>query len=434
MRKSLNISAENTGKEFTASKLAAKVRKIVCMTVISAMAFTAISISGACDEVSAATKTPATPSITSTYVDGQTVTIKWGGAKRATGYQVALRSQSKSWKYLKKVKKTSKNKRKYTKKNLYKVKKSGRYYKVYKYRYTYTILKTTSKSARSATCNLSKGDHTYTLCVRAKAKKTASSWRTKSVKTHSHKHTWEKVYREETSVEVKPVLVTENVTEFVRREAFCDECGEVVATTNEEGKDPLVTVAMSDSHEEETGHMLSVDFNDVTETKEVTRETGETEEVTVINQVLDHYKCDCKSNTACYAEKDLKGNISFHNHVWGEEYISAAPTCEEKGTRTIECLDCGIKKNASIAATGHSLTTREGTKIKYKEETVLHEADVCGCGYKTEDQAAWSAHRDTCNGWNAWVENWTTVEKVPYEVLCTETYCTVCDKVTDVKY
>ena len=80
----------------------------------------------------AKTKTPAKPKFSSVKVSGNDVTLKWKKAKYAKYYRVYVQTGDSEWKYWKKVKKTSANKKKYTNKMKYKVKASGKKYKVYK--------------------------------------------------------------------------------------------------------------------------------------------------------------------------------------------------------------------------------------------------------------------------------------------------------------
>lgn len=129
--------------------------------------------------VNAAAKAPAAPKITSAKVKDTSVNLSWSKAARAKKYDVALRSGKKSWGYWKKVKKTTANKKKYTKKNVYKVTKSGKHYKVYRYQYKYTVKKTTT--ARKW---IFKGKYntTYYFAVRGKNSKTGKWSGVKTVK------------------------------------------------------------------------------------------------------------------------------------------------------------------------------------------------------------------------------------------------------------
>ena len=92
------------------------------------------------DQVSAKPKTPEKVSkVTLTdpsvpWKKPNTVNIAWAKAKRTSKYEVHQLTQKKGWRKYKVVKKTAKNKKKYTVKDKYKVKKSGkRHYRVYKY-------------------------------------------------------------------------------------------------------------------------------------------------------------------------------------------------------------------------------------------------------------------------------------------------------------
>ena len=80
----------------------------------------------------AVSKTSGRPSIKSAEVEDNTVTVKWSKAKKATRYKVYVRTGPNEWKYLKKVKKTAANRKKYSNKINYKITASGKKYKVYK--------------------------------------------------------------------------------------------------------------------------------------------------------------------------------------------------------------------------------------------------------------------------------------------------------------
>lgn len=72
------------------------------------------------------------PVIKSAVVEGDTVTVKWTKVKRATKYKIYVRTGSNGWKYLKKIKKNSANRKKYSNKINYKITVSGKKYKLYK--------------------------------------------------------------------------------------------------------------------------------------------------------------------------------------------------------------------------------------------------------------------------------------------------------------
>lgn len=80
----------------------------------------------------AVSKATGRPSVKSAEVKDNTVTIKWSKAKKATRYKVYVRTGPNEWKYLKKVKKTAANRKKYSNKINYKITTSGKKYKVYK--------------------------------------------------------------------------------------------------------------------------------------------------------------------------------------------------------------------------------------------------------------------------------------------------------------
>lgn len=83
---------------------------------------------------------PATPTNVKGKGAYESVNISWKKAKNAKTYTIR-RYTGKAWKYKGTVKKTSTNKKKYTKKNVYKVIASGKNYKVYRYISTYKVMK-----------------------------------------------------------------------------------------------------------------------------------------------------------------------------------------------------------------------------------------------------------------------------------------------------
>ena len=139
----------------------------------------------------AAKKKPAVPVITyakdlADYESFTLIKVKWKKAKNAKKYQVAVRSAKKKWVKVKTVKKSKANKRKYTKKNKYKVVAKGKKYKVYKYQYKYLILgETKGKSIQINDNDLWSFDRntTYIIAVRSVNGKKHSKWKTAIVKT-----------------------------------------------------------------------------------------------------------------------------------------------------------------------------------------------------------------------------------------------------------
>ncbi|MBQ6314348.1 MAG: hypothetical protein IJI11_01950 [Mogibacterium sp.] len=124
-----------------------RIKRIISILVIAAVAVTFMPIID--DEVYAASKKPAAPQIlssvetTTIYDDFKVVVVSWAKAKRAKKYQVAIRSMDPKWVKIKTVKKTKKNKKKYTKAGKYRVVAQGKKYKVYEYKYEYTKMGTT---------------------------------------------------------------------------------------------------------------------------------------------------------------------------------------------------------------------------------------------------------------------------------------------------
>ena len=116
---------------------------------------------------------PGRPIIRSVAVKDNTVTVKWSKAKRATTYKVYVRTGADNkWKYLKKVKKTSANKKKYSNKINYKIVTSGKKYKVYKRANPFRLKATVEK--RTYTFRGEYGTR-YALIVKPYAGKTAGT-------------------------------------------------------------------------------------------------------------------------------------------------------------------------------------------------------------------------------------------------------------------
>ena len=92
----------------------------------------------------AAAKTPAKVKIKSVTANANHVTVQWSKAKNAKKYKVFVQIGADGWKYWKSVKVTKKNKKKYSDKLKYRLKKSGKKYKVYKKKNPYKLVKTTT--------------------------------------------------------------------------------------------------------------------------------------------------------------------------------------------------------------------------------------------------------------------------------------------------
>lgn len=111
-----------------------------------------------------------------------TVTISWDKAKRASKYEVHQLSLNKAWHKYKTVKKTKKNKKKYTVKGKYKVKSLGKkYYRVYKFSKKWFV----KKKLKLTTLKVSKlaNGKTYSFKVRGvKGKKLGAFSKVVSIK------------------------------------------------------------------------------------------------------------------------------------------------------------------------------------------------------------------------------------------------------------
>ena len=138
--------------------------------ILLVMTMLAVGISltlAAPDTAAAASKKPGKTKITSCKVQDNTVTLKWKKAKNAKSYRVFVQTGGDKWKYWKKVKKTSANKKKYSNKLKYKLKASGKKYKVYKQKHPFKVAaKKVSKKKRTYTFNGQYGT-TYRFAVYA---------------------------------------------------------------------------------------------------------------------------------------------------------------------------------------------------------------------------------------------------------------------------
>ena len=143
-------------------------KKIVAITLIVFLALVSVPATG---QVSAKAKAPEKVSkvqLTDPSVPGKkysTVVIGWEKAKRATKYEVHQLTLKKAWHKYKIVKKTAKNKKKYTVKGKYKVKKYGRYrYLVFKYSKKWYL----KKSLKETTLAMNKllSGYTYSFKIR----------------------------------------------------------------------------------------------------------------------------------------------------------------------------------------------------------------------------------------------------------------------------
>ena len=154
------------------------------LTVISALLLAImLSFSMIQPTYAASSKKPAAPKITSATVSGNSITITWKKAKNAKKYEVAERLNKKIWVKYKTVKKTKKNKKKYTKANKYKVMTKGKKYIVYKYDYSYSIRTELSSKKRRVTLNALTGNTYYTFAVRSVNGKKHSAWKPVTRKT-----------------------------------------------------------------------------------------------------------------------------------------------------------------------------------------------------------------------------------------------------------
>ena len=129
----------------------------------------------------AATVRPGEVTINKVSVDGSAVMLKWSKAKNAKKYRVFVQTGADGWKYWKSVRVTKKNKKKYSDRLKYKLKKSGKKYKVYKKENPYRLVKITTARKYTYTGEYST---VYRFAIQAMNGKEAGKYSAaKSVKT-----------------------------------------------------------------------------------------------------------------------------------------------------------------------------------------------------------------------------------------------------------
>ncbi len=136
------------------------------------------------------------PKITSGKAKGASVTVKWKKAAGAKSYRVYVQTGGHKWEYWKKVSKTTANREKYSDNLKYKLKVSGRKYKVYRQKHTFKVaVKSTKKLTYTYKGKYGK---TYRVAIRSvKGKKLSKKASTRKVRTPAAK--------ENSSEEPKPV-------------------------------------------------------------------------------------------------------------------------------------------------------------------------------------------------------------------------------------
>ena len=131
-------------------------------------------------DASAAVKKPGTPTITSAEVSSNTVTLNWEKAKKARKYKLFVQTGDEGWKYLKSVKKNRANKKKYSDKLKYRLKKSGMKYRLFVNTNPYEKVITTA--GRTYTYQ-GEYDTTYRFVLRAFNRKKAGKYSAVTVVT-----------------------------------------------------------------------------------------------------------------------------------------------------------------------------------------------------------------------------------------------------------
>ena len=162
-----------------------------------------------------AAATPAKVKISKIAKSQTKIATTWKKAKNAKKYEFQIKRPYKVWYKYKLVKKTAKNKKKFTKKNLYKVKSSGKKYQVYKYAVAYVT--TTTAKTKVTVKNLQR-EKTYKIRVRGINGRTKGSWsKVATVKT-----------------DAIPAITDINNTKFVE--------GNKYKYTNTEGMNTIITI------------------------------------------------------------------------------------------------------------------------------------------------------------------------------------------------
>lgn len=370
-----------------------KKQKFFSVILAAIVSVTMILPLGSMDTYAASkTKTPKAPTKASISVADRNMTLHWNKGKNAKSYQVALRTSSKGWKYVKNVKKNKANKKKFTKKMKYKVKKSG---------WKAAANKTWDKN----TVLLDGKKHTHHWKAETEEKMVDG---TKEVKVITCKTCGEDMT---------------NMTDAEKNEKhgitwYCSICGEDVASHNKEDiekhiqekhtsdvspqslAEEDISDANNDDESEAAASPIEIDSVRSTETtKDVPTQTPTT--------VTKDYVCNC------YAVKDLKGNIHEHKHTWKTRQKEVQKYKEEKVENTYwHCKNCD-----KMILRGY-IIAEEIVTIPGSAEAITEHKD-----YEFGKNDGYS-----CN----WVYK-TETKKTPYTVTVTEKYCDVCGKTVTVK-
>ncbi len=132
------------------------------------------------------------------------------------------------------------------------------------------------------------------------------------------------------------------------------------------------------------------------------------------------------------------------SHSWKETTtVDAAPTCTEKGSQSIHCANCDMRKDVTeLAALGHQVSSsyshnseshwKSCSRCDAKLEKAVHEGGAAGCITKAECSICGTVY-GTANG-----HSWEETATVDAASTCTEEgsqsiHCADCDEVTDVQ-
>ena len=413
------------------TKISRLKKELMALALAATMAVTCIPSAMPIDTYAATkVKTPGALTVPTVNIESKAITLKWTPSKNAKSYQVAIRSQNKSWMYLKKVKKTDKNKKKYTKADLYKVVKgtgkNKKKYIVYKYRYTYKVIKS-GLTSRSYTYNAPSYNKKYTLAVRGvnkSGKKTkygpwyarnAVTWSKDTVRLPSgsvHTHKWVPTYEEKegNKVETKTGV---NV--------ICGTCEDVigfipVSDTPSEDK----VAAIADEHK--TVMNCACESTSLADEIEISYEEGK--------KVLTGYTCSCS------ATKTLDGKVNEHVHSWDTRIKEKTENKTVKCARTYYvCLECAARGVETIYPTKYydsSEAYHNNPDVYYDHVEFDDNGNHCqkyfsACPESSKHQEIEEDEYKTSARYKI-IDEEFTINK-PIVITYKETYCTVCGEV-----
>lgn len=141
------------------------------------------------------------------------------------------------------------------------------------------------------------------------------------------------------------------------------------------------------------------------------------------------------TNTGARAEEQITNLMPLHKtgtdrgcqHTGITETILTEPTCTEKGTKEIFCMDCGKKiKTSDVPASGHDIITKTTIVASCEEEGL--EREICArCHICISETQIEKTEHDFLN--------WEVIkEATPFEKGIKERYCPDCRLIQKQEY